>query len=95
MQLPHPCVIVQADLLEHELHPRTIIVPFTSTKPKRVLPYVVPVDPPEGGLRRRSYALCDQITRIDKARIMKRGGGPLSAETMTRIDDALRVSLNL
>ncbi|MEW6278315.1 MAG: type II toxin-antitoxin system PemK/MazF family toxin [Candidatus Eremiobacterota bacterium] len=33
MRDPHPCLIVQSDLLEHDLRPRTIVVPFTSKCP--------------------------------------------------------------
>lgn len=91
----HPCVVVQSDLLEHDLRPRTIVVPFTSRAPRRELPFVVAVEPPEGGLSRASYALCDQVTRIDKARILRATGSTLSRETMARIDEALRLALDL
>jgi mRNA interferase MazF len=91
----HRCIIVQSDLIEHELRPRTIVVPLTSTEPRRPLPFVVPVDPPEGGLKHRSYALCDQVTRIDKQRIIKLCGPSLSSSVMTRIEEALRLVLDL
>lgn len=91
----HRCIIVQSDLLEHPLRPRTVVIPFTSKPPRKPLPFVVTVDPPEGGLSRRSYALCDQVTRIDKSRIVKSCGSPLSTETMAQIDAALRLVLDL
>lgn len=91
----HYCVIVQSDIIEHDLRPRTIVVPFTSVAPKKFLPYVIQVDPPEGGLKRSSYALCDQVTRIDKSRIVKSSGLPLSSEIMAKIDEALRLVLEL
>jgi len=91
----HPCVVVQSDLLEHDLRPRTIVVPFTSRGPRRKFPFVVAVEPPEGGLTKTSYALCDQVTRMDKARIVRETGSSLSPATMKRIDDALRLALDL
>ena len=91
----HYCVVVQSGIIEHDLRPRTIVVPFTSVAPKKFLPYVVQVDPPEGDLKHRSYALCDQVTRIDKSRIVKSGALPLSSLVMAKIDEALRLVLEL
>ena len=91
---PHPCVVVQSDLLEHPLRPRTIVVPITSRAPKYPLPFVVPLQPPDGGLVRPSFALCDQVTRIDKTRVLK-STGQLSDLAMAKIDDALRLALEL
>ncbi|MBI3925785.1 MAG: type II toxin-antitoxin system PemK/MazF family toxin [Armatimonadetes bacterium] len=90
----HPCVVVQSDLVEHELRPRTIVVPVTSRAPKRPLPFVVTIEPPEGGLVRTSYVLCDQVTRVDKTRILKCTGS-LSAPMMDRINASLRLVLEL
>jgi len=91
---PHPCIVVQSDLLEHRLRPRTIVVPLTSRAPNKPLPFVIEIQPPEGGLTKVSYALCDQVTRIDKSRVL-RLAGDLTPSTMSRIDTALRLALEL
>ena len=90
----HPCVVVQSNLVEHDLRPRTIVVPFTSKSPRKPLPYVVTIQPPEGGLTLPSYALCDQVTRLDKSRLV-RYTGQLSIESMLRIDNGLKLVLDL
>lgn len=91
----HYCVVVQSDLIEHDRRTQTIVVPFTSKAPRQPLPFVVTVEPPEGGLTQRSYAMCDQVTRIDKGRIVRRSGPSLSNALMERIDAALCLALEL
>lgn len=94
LQHPHPCIVVQSDLVEHDRRPRTIVVPLTSTAPRKPLPFVVAIEPTEGGLTHLSHALCDQVTRIDKSRVIRQSG-TLSSKTMARIDAALRMVLDL
>jgi len=70
-------------------------VPLTTRAPGRQIPYIVELRPPEGALPKVSFALCDQVTRIDKMRVEKRTGGICSHEAMERIDAALRLVLDL
>ena len=52
------------------------------------------VRPPDGGLRSTSYVLCDQIRTVAKERLSARRG-EMSATTMHRIVERLRVLLDL
>jgi len=54
----------------------------------------VEVRPPDGGLRSTSYVLCDQIRTVAKERLSARRG-EMSATTMHRIVERLRVLLDL
>jgi len=52
------------------------------------------VTAPEGSLKRDSAILLNQITTIDKRRLVKHWG-TLDPSTMARIDTALKISLGL
>ena len=54
----------------------------------------VEVKAPEGGLHHNSLVLLNQIRTTDKRRV-GRYWGRLSAETMQRVDQAIKISLGL
>lgn len=49
-----------------------IVVPLTSTDRGQRLP--VPIEPPEGGLERRSFALVEMIRSVSHRRLIERRG---------------------
>lgn len=57
-------------------------------------PTEVLIKPPEGGLKKDSVVLLNQIRSIDKQRLIKRLG-ILKPNTMKKIDTALQISLGL
>jgi mRNA interferase MazF len=69
-----------------------IVLPFTSTL--RNVPAHVLVTPPEGGLRRPSVALCDAIRSVSKDCLIRRQGA-VSAVTLAKVEDAVRMLLGL
>jgi len=69
-----------------------VILPIT-TRDKGI-PLHVAVDPPEGGLTRRSFVKCEESRSISKDRLMKRLG-ELAAPTMEEVSDRLRVVFGL
>jgi len=88
-----PVVIVSSDMFNHGPARLIFIAPLTRTD--RGIPFHVPIDPPEGGLRTRSFVLCDAVRSISTQRL---GNGPLgmvSATTMAVIEDRLRLLLDL
>ena len=71
-----------------------MIAALTGQKTERVYPFEVLVEPPEGGLVRRSKVLLMPLRAVDKRR--RRGRyGTVSDETMRRVEDALKVSTGL
>jgi mRNA interferase MazF len=54
----------------------------------------VPVEPPEGGLRQRSYIKCEDIRSVATERLIEHWG-TLSASTMAAVEDRLRILLGL
>ncbi len=72
-----------------------VVVPCTSFRPGRhVYPSQVLLKAPDGGLRRDSIALGEQIRAIAKSRLGERWGS-LSLERLHEIDQALLITLDL
>lgn len=89
-----PCVVVQNNV-GNKYSRRTIIVPATDAEHvARPFAIHVPVPACEGGFRKPSMVLCDQIRAVDKSRLV-RTLGRLSSSTMVKLDAALKISLAL
>lgn len=86
-----PVLIVQNDVGNRHA-PTTIIAPLTSRLTKKPLP--THVEFTTTYLKDTSVALLEQIRTIDKSRLKQRMGW-VSAEVMTEIDRALKISLGL
>ena len=69
-----------------------IILPVTS-KEKGVRSHV-PVEPPEGGLRTRSFVKCEDVRSVAAERLGKRLGR-VSPATMHAVADRLRILMEL
>ena len=87
-----PAVIISANRFNQSRSEMTIVIPLTSID-KRI-PYHVEVNPPEGGLTRRSFAKCEDVRAISIDRFSHRLGES-SSGTMAAINDRLRVVLDL
>ncbi len=89
-----PCIVVQNNA-GNRYSSMTIVVPLTDATriggPSHI--YVL-VKKGDGGLRKDSIALSDQIRAVDLQRV-GRSFGVVSAETMTAVDRALQISLGL
>jgi mRNA interferase MazF len=93
IQKTRPALILQNDIANRH-SPITIVAAITSQIDTTLFPTEVYVSPKEGGLERESNILLNQIRSIDQRRLIKRFGA-LKAETMTRVDRALEISLGL
>lgn len=87
-----PVLIVSTNDFNHGLADLVIIVPLTRTGKR--LPFRVQIDPPNGGVRETSYALCDSVRSISKERLDVRWGA-VSAEVMAQVEDHLTILLEL
>jgi len=89
-----PVIIVSRDAI-NKLSPVVVIVPLTSRVNKsRLLPSHVEVRRGEGGLTADSVALCEQVREISTARLT-RALGHLSANTISQLNGALKIALDL
>lgn len=88
-----PVVIIQNDVA-NEYSPVVIVAAITTALSPKEYPTEVRVSAPEGGLKRDSVILLNQIRTLDKRRLIERWGR-LTEETMRKLDEALKISLGL
>jgi mRNA interferase MazF len=89
-----PCVVVQNDV-SNRFASTAIVVPLTDAKNiARRSPIYVLAAKGDGGLKKDSLVLCDQIRTVDQQRF-GRFFDVLSPETMRAVDRALMISLGL
>ena len=88
-----PALILQNDIANRH-SPITIVAAVSSQFDDRLYPTEVLVMASEAGLSVDSVVLLNQIRSIDRQRLIRRLG-TVNPETMTRVDQALRLSLGL
>ena len=86
-----PALVIQNDT--GNIHAATTIVAAITTTIKE-FPVTVVLPAGEGGLKQKSMANLAQILTIDKRRLQKRLGN-LGDPTMQRVNEAIRVSLDV
>ena len=69
-----------------------IVAPLTTTA--RNIPVHIPIAPPQGGLTRLSYILCDGIRSISRERLTQRSG-VVERGVLREVEHALAVLLGL
>jgi mRNA interferase MazF len=89
-----PALVIQNDRGNASpSYPLTIVASMSRTE--RELPLHVRIAPSEeNGLTDYTDVKCEQIMTIEKSRLMRRRGS-ITGEEMTRVDAALKLSLNL
>jgi len=87
-----PALIIQNDIGNH-YSPVLIVAAISSGESARY-DVQVEVKAPEGGLRRNSLILLNQIRTVDKQRLGE-FWGRLSPETMRQVNRAIEISLGL
>jgi mRNA interferase MazF len=87
-----PVLVVSTDLFSQGPAELVVVLPVTS-KDKRI-PWHVRIDPPEGGLKTTSFAMCEAVRSISRDRLLKRWGS-VGAGSMQLIEQRLRMLLEL
>jgi mRNA interferase MazF len=93
IQKSRPAVIIQNDV-SNRYSPITIVAAISSQFSQPPFPREVVIEPEESGLPRRSAVITNQIRSVDRERLMARLG-QLSASSLRRVDEALKISLGL
>ena len=93
IQKTRPAVIIQNDV-SNRYSPITIVAAISSQFSRPPFPREVIIEPEESGLAKPSAVIVNQIRSVDRLRLGQRIGR-LSAETMRRVDEALKISLGL
>lgn len=87
-----PAVVVSADTFN--AGPAALVVVCPVTTRERGIRFHLAVDPPEGGLRTRSFVLCDQVRTISTDRLISRLG-TVRSTSLGAIEERLRILLDL
>ena len=88
-----PCVVVSDPAVaEDQRYPMIAVVPLTGTPGEGLL--YPRLEPGSSGLRKRSFALVDQVRSIDKSRVLQ-VYAPVRAEELKAVEDGLRRYLGL
>ena len=87
-----PALVVSADPLNTGPAHLVVLVPLTRTD--RGIPLHVRIDPPNGGVRETSFAMCEAVRSVSKERLVRRWG-KVDAPTMRVVDDRLKIVLDL
>ncbi len=89
-----PVLIISTDTFNHG--PANLVFALPLTRTDRGIPFHVAINPPEGGLKARSYILCDAMRSIAKERLGgQRAWGVISSQTMAQVEYRLRILLEL
>lgn len=89
---PRPALVVSADWF-NSTGPNLFIVAPLTTRP-RSSPMHVEVQPPEGGIRRTSYILCERPVTISGLRFRDHWGR-VAPSTMRAVENRLRTLLGV
>ena len=87
-----PGLVVSTDPFNHGPAGLVAILPLTTRF--RGIPLHVRVDPPEGGVRERSFIKCEDIRSVAKERLAEPWGS-VSLRTLSDVEDRLRILLQL
>jgi mRNA interferase MazF len=87
-----PCLIVSVNLFNQSPAELVIVIPLT-TKAKGIRTHV-PLAPPEGGVRERSFIKCEDVRSISTERLTSRWGA-VSMATIRQVEDCLRILMGL
>src|SRR5262245_34098253 len=86
-------VIISTNILNHGPTDLVSVLPLTRTD--RRIPMHEPIDPPEGGVAARSYIVCDALRTVAKERLGPWPWGSVSAATLRKVVDNLRILTEL
>jgi mRNA interferase MazF len=87
-----PVLIVSTNRFNSGPAHLVVIVPLTSRD--RGIPLHVSIDPPEAGIKVRSFAMCAAIRSLSTERLV-RSWGSVSPATLALVEDGVRILLEL
>jgi len=90
--MKHPCLIISDNRLNHGPAELAIVLPITSVK--KAIPSHFEINPPEGGLKYRSFIKCEDVRSISTERLIA-VWGTVSLNTLSEVGYRLRVLMNL
>lgn len=91
---PKPVLVVSANAVNRGMQP--VVVQVTRTARVRNLPTYVVLEPGEGGVEARSYALCHEIATLEDADIAEEPwGAMIPLQKLVAVERALMNALDI
>ena len=87
-----PCLVISVDLFNQGASGLVVVLSITSKE--KGIPFHVELNPPEGGLRVRSFIKCEDVRSISIERLEERWGA-VSPEILIAVEDRLRILMGL
>lgn len=87
-----PALVISVDQFNNSPAEIVVLLPIT-TKPKGI-PFHIEINPPEGGVKAKSFIKCEDLRSVAKERLSERWG-KVSQATMAAVEDRLRILLDL
>ena len=87
-----PALVISVDAFNQGPADLVVVLPVTSVA--KGIPFHVPVSPPVGGVRQPSFIKCEDIRSVSRSRLRERWGA-VRAQTMTAVEDRLRILMRL
>ncbi len=87
-----PALVISVDAFNQGPADLVVVLPVTSVA--KGIPFHVPVSPPEGGVRQPSFIKCEDVRSVSRSRLRERWG-TVAAQTMTAVEDRLRILMGL
>ena len=88
-----PALVISSDAI-NRFALDVCVVPITTVM-RRSFTLRVAVNPPEGGLKRQSWAKCDQVTTLDKTLLVYPSLGRLTDVPLHAIEHGIKLALQL
>lgn len=90
-----PALVISNDQFNNGPAGLVIVVPLTTTE-RSQMPLRVLIDPPEGGLRERSWVLCEAVRSISTTRLVgNEPWGTVAARTLDTVAYRVKALLDL
>lgn len=87
-----PALIVSTNGFNKSPADLVVLIPITSKG--KGIPWHVEIDPPEGGVKSKSFIMCEAVRSVSKERLVQRWGA-VSAATLDEVEDRLRILFDL
>ncbi len=87
-----PALVISVDTFNRGPAELVVVLPITSKA--KGIPFHVPLQPPEGGLKQLSFIKCEDVRSVSTERLSERWGW-VSPQTIIAVEDRLRILMGL
>ncbi len=87
-----PALVVSTNGFNKSPADLVVVVPITSKD--KGIPWHVPIEPPEGGVKSKSFIMVEAVRSVSVDRLSQRWGA-VRAATMDEVEDRLRILFDL